>query len=684
MPRSPMPVPPLLLLLTVLLGAPVLAQAVGRQKQRPVPDALTAQCGLEIPWESDPVQALSHARALGRPVFWYVPTVAGSPMDRKDIIDLYMMSGPFAHEDVATLLERHFVPVKAAAQGGFAEGHDLRPQSFIEPGFLVLAPDGACVLRIDRVTTLIPDWFVARLREARVRAGTASRDSDAVLAARAGGSPEALAQAFLEELDGAEALRALGPGDAGESAERLLLRARAQALLGRGEEALATLRALSQDPTLRARALAALGRLLLAEDRRPEALSVLSEAALEDGPHAPEAALHAALLHFDAGADDEARALLARVAARWPRSRHGRKAAAELQGFGPYRRGFERLIRDPTAGASPAGPGTGRPRTLEELDRLRAEAVDLLLRHQRRAGHYDDSNYDFGGTDSLPNVHAAVTALAALALHAHRDVSPRAEGALRRAVAWLLDEGNLAPGDEDEIAWAHAYRLLLFRRLLADGTGNQEAVAAKCREIERALEAGQGPRGSWRHEYPNPFVTATVVEALARGDRNWRRTPAGLRSRAREALERARGPDGTFRYGDRGAPGSHPSFSAGRSPICELALLRLGASSDERLQAALELARKNHEHLERVRKYDDHADAQGNGGFFFWYALLGRRQAAEALADPGQRQAELDLLRDLVLGLPELDGGFVDSHELGRSYGTAVALLCLDPRRPGP
>jgi hypothetical protein len=29
------------------------------------------------------------------------------------------------------------------------------------------------------------------------------------------------------------------------------------------------------------------------------------------------------------------------------------------------------------------------------------------------------------------------------------------------------------------------------------------------------------------------------------------------------------------------------------------------------------------------------------------------------------------------LKLPELDGCFVDSHELGRVYGTAMALLCL-------
>jgi hypothetical protein len=31
-----------------------------------------------------------------------------------------------------------------------------------------------------------------------------------------------------------------------------------------------------------------------------------------------------------------------------------------------------------------------------------------------------------------------------------------------------------------------------------------------------------------------------------------------------------------------------------------------------------------------------------------------------------------------VLRYPELDGSFVDSHEQGKSYGTAMALLVLD------
>jgi hypothetical protein len=34
-----------------------------------------------------------------------------------------------------------------------------------------------------------------------------------------------------------------------------------------------------------------------------------------------------------------------------------------------------------------------------------------------------------------------------------------------------------------------------------------------------------------------------------------------------------------------------------------------------------------------------------------------------------------------VLSIPEFDGSFIDSHELGKSYGTAMALLVLKRAR---
>ena len=58
--------------------------------------------------------------------------------------------------------------------------------------------------------------------------------------------------------------------------------------------------------------------------------------------------------------------------------------------------------------------------------------------------------------------------------------------------------------------------------------------------------------------------------------------------------------------------------------------------------------------------------------------MLGRAEAIAELADDGRRRELAGALHARVISLPEVDGCFVDSHELGRCYGTALALLCLD------
>jgi hypothetical protein len=57
--------------------------------------------------------------------------------------------------------------------------------------------------------------------------------------------------------------------------------------------------------------------------------------------------------------------------------------------------------------------------------------------------------------------------------------------------------------------------------------------------------------------------------------------------------------------------------------------------------------------------------------------MLGRAEATRFVEDAAQRDVWRAQQKKLVLDLPEFDGCFVDSHELGRAYGTAMALLCL-------
>jgi len=81
--------------------------------------------------------------------------------------------------------------------------------------------------------------------------------------------------------------------------------------------------------------------------------------------------------------------------------------------------------------------------------------------------------------------------------------------------------------------------------------------------------------------------------------------------------------------------------------------------------------------MARALKYDNHTSEHNYGGFFFWYCMRSRTEAITKVEDTQLRVEFAQRQRSLVLDLPELDGCFVDSHEIGRTYGTAMALLSL-------
>jgi hypothetical protein len=175
-----------------------------------------------------------------------------------------------------------------------------------------------------------------------------------------------------------------------------------------------------------------------------------------------------------------------------------------------------------------------------------------------------------------------------------------------------------------------------------------------------------------QHEYDNPFVTATILHALEEAKRDGAEVPAGMLKRGAAAVRSTRDARGVFSYEFPGRGGAVEG-AAGRLPFLEHALTFSGQATPESVKAAIEVSFKHHALLERIRKYDDHADAHQNGGFFFWYDQYGRALAARGAQDG----AALEKQRAILLATPEYDGAWVDSHELGRVYGTAMALLTL-------
>ena len=90
--------------LVLLSALPLVAQNSTR-RIRPEPGPLAARAGSAVEWRPSLEAALDEAERTGKPVFWYVPTVGGSPMDRKPVIDMYMMAGPFSWPSTIELLD---------------------------------------------------------------------------------------------------------------------------------------------------------------------------------------------------------------------------------------------------------------------------------------------------------------------------------------------------------------------------------------------------------------------------------------------------------------------------------------------------------------------------------------------------------------------------------------------------
>ena len=601
-----------LVVFAALVAVPNSTAQNSTAKLRKPPSPAAARAGSAVEWRKDLATAQAEAKASHKPVFWYVPTVPGSPMDRRPELDRVMMSGPFSWPETIAILNERFVPLRATPTRDDAKARELVRGKFIEPGFLVLGADGAEVSRCDRITTLAPDWWRARLGEAlgeSLPCRLSARVQDA-LAAYAHGEPAAAERLLRSVIEGRESDGTDTPV--------------ARFLLG----------------------------VVLRRQRQFEAADAAWDALVAATPAHPLAA----------------------------------KIAAEREGHGPFLRGIEEWKPLPAAVLAGARTSTQAAAGAYPREAMIQRSLQFLVDQQEADGGYRDSIYDFGGTDSLPNVHMAITALVGWALLEHRgalvgELRTAVDAALARIDGLMRDETQIASEDRDEIAWAHAYRLRALCRWMDGDDEMRSRSLTKAQELIGALAGLQEASGAWFHEYSNPFVLATVLLALHEAKAKGLDVPEDAVTRGVRALQQGRADNGGFPYGmgRQRAKTINLAGAAGRMPLCELALFRFGASDQARLGASLTAAFEHHHHLEAIRKYDDHADRLGYGGFFFWYDVRARSEAIAAITDDAARagwQAQQDAI---VLALPEIDGCFVDSHELGRCYGTAMALLCLSP-----
>ena len=389
----------------------------------------------------------------------------------------------------------------------------------------------------------------------------------------------------------------------------------------------------------------------------------------------PEAAwLFAAGLH-DLRRESVAREVLKEITTKFPNHSLGAKAALELEGHGPYWRGFESYDPIPAEALSANTSGTLAPAGAYDLKELEQQSIKYLVRTQSADGAWRDSIYDFGGTDSMPNVYAAVTAINARALVGHESASVT----LNLALQYLAKDDILNLEDQDELIWAYLYRIRLYCALLENDPTDEAELQKLLQHNVDAMVAMQAKNGSWFHEYENPFVTASCLIALFDASSH-NAAPGELETivqRGLIPLEKSRSKKGAYSY-YLGNGSSPIEGSVGRTPVGELARYFWGVSKKKDLSNAVSNSIRDQEPLFLARKYDDHTDMHAYGGFFFWYSMLGRTEAIVELPKGKQRTKAVAQQRALILALPEIDGAFIDSHELGRSYGTGMALWCLN------
>lgn len=582
-------------------------------KLREQPSAAAAQAGHAIQWRTDVDAALKEGKREKKSVFWYVPTIHGSFMDRKAEVDGYMMAGPFSWPWFVEHINETYIPVRAVADRNLCKTYALEPVGFIEPGIILLPHHRRVKTRIlQPISTFHPGWFREQFH---VQPET--------------GNPWPVE---IQEAYSTTCYTTLPKADDG---------------LERFQEFLKAM---------------------------------------------PQEEQAGALWLFAAGSrnhqrEEQALGLLRRLKEDYPESPLAAKAAMELEGHGPYWRGFETYDKLPEVALEENHRGTRLRKGLYTDVELLVRSQAYLLRMQEADGSWRDSRYDFGGTDSLPNVHAAITAIIARGLAGHRPPPDQADhpeadvsATLQRAYAFLAKDDILNLQDSDELLWVYLYRIRLYAYLLDQDNADREALLPPLRRNVDALIKMQGEEGAWYHEYENPFVTASSLIALFDAKRHGI-APEGLDKvveRGLIALEVSRSKKGAYSYYQgRGKVRTPVEASVGRSPVGEHARQLWGVAKKKDLGAAIENSFEHQEPLFLARKYDDHTATHAYGGFFFWYSMLGRTEAILALPKGKKRTQYLQRQRDLILDLPEIDGTFLDSHELGRCYGTGMALWCL-------
>ena len=661
--------------------------------------------------------AIARAKQEQKPVLIYVYKISerskrGRQMIRAPVLDVYMRQLIWSDPDIERIVTQSFVPVRTVFDDAMCERFGVRPLTFLEPAILFLTPDGKLLHELRTIRTFDAPWIAQVLRDVLDKAHGPLVADDLDAARNRGDWQRALA--LLESQDSKSAraaydqatmLRRLRRGkEAIAALDTASERLQAEASNGKQSNENQPQRRRGRRPRmpfalqqLDLEIAAERGAVLIKMARFEDAVEPLMKAAdarveaWGDGPsRRAEARYRLALLRLRAGDESGALRRFQQLAQDDPDDLYAHRADVNMRvgiddglSLGAPMFGYERLAWLPEGAFTKLAANTHWQAEPFTESQIIDNGVRALLAQQRSHGGWTDSRYAYCPDARItPNVWVAITAICCQALHRHRDQFAEPElidAALVRGEAYMLDPNQMNRGRNEDV-YSDSYRLMYLSHRWSSAQEDAQRVrlAGAMKQIVAAARERQKNGGFWAHEYSNAFCTAAMVQGLLAAKDAGIEIPSDMLSQAANALASARSTDGAFSYGGaaRGKPSPAGLKNAStRMPMCEAALFTLGASDQERLLFAFDNFWQHYQTIEGVRHTDFHSDGQV-AGFMFLHSLYHTSEAMHLLPEE-RRKAERAKLRERLWQYPEIDGTFLDSEELGRSYGTAMGLLIL-------
>ncbi|TAH37914.1 MAG: hypothetical protein EYC70_06935 [Planctomycetota bacterium] len=656
--------------------------------------ALAGRCGSEVAWAQSWEEAAERARAEGKLIAvtaWMYPG-----FDLSDEI----RSGPFMDLRVLGAVRTRCVPWRFRRGEAPFEGQDsygMGPNTF-GAALLLVSPEGQVVAETAAVE---PNAVYEFLRETLARH---PEYPGAGVPAQGDALERAAAHLQRGEHEAAEALL---QGDSSGQARRLradLLRRRRDGAGALAELALAREGA---DPASAAELDLEEAELRIALGQAKEAGRLLRRLAERGGAEDAAAGYWLGAQAWEREDQEEAERRWRGVIREHPDSRWAWLAAAELRStaFGLTPDGPDLRWPAPPRLAALRVP-EGQPAAGAPLEEVESAAVAWLLAAQQPDGSWisptELSTAPYEATDSIKDAISALCGMALLAQDGREECRKAAENALAYLMAARL-RSRLKPQSApfmDYSVWSLPFQLWFCADALDAKLGSRARLAKVAADILDELERKQMPGGGWSYfRSTNPaagdapatlstsFVTAAEVLALVRARQAGIAPPARMLEAALDCLERMREEPGSYAYMlDTGQlAGQRAVFNAeaaGRGPLIELALLRGGRGSVERVRAALERFGEHAAVFDRQRgKALMHAGPEGQGCHYLLFDYAFAAAAAAELPE-AEREPHRARLRGLVLACRSAEGAFRDTPITGWAYGTAMALRALADLAP--